>query len=58
MDFIARIQQTFHESANTKLDAAATLAPAIANGAAALVHSLLNGHKILSCGNGGSAADA
>jgi D-sedoheptulose 7-phosphate isomerase len=58
MDSIARIQQTFQESANTKLDAAALLAPAIAGGAATLVHSLLNGHKILSCGNGGSAADA
>ncbi len=58
MDSTARIQQTFHESANTKLDAAAVLAPAIANAAATLVHSLLNGHKILSCGNGGSAADA
>jgi D-sedoheptulose 7-phosphate isomerase len=58
MDSIARIQQTFQESANTKLDAAAFLAPSIADGAATLVHSLLNGHKILSCGNGGSAADA
>jgi D-sedoheptulose 7-phosphate isomerase len=58
MDSIARIQHTFQESANTKLDAAALLAPAIADGATTLVQSLLNGHKILSCGNGGSAADA
>lgn len=58
MDAIARIQQTFHESANTKLEAAESLAPVIDAAATLLVQQLLNGHKILSCGNGGSAADA
>jgi D-sedoheptulose 7-phosphate isomerase len=58
MDAITRIQQIFEESANTKLKIAATLAPAIADAAALLVERLLNGNKILSCGNGGSAADA
>ena len=58
MDAISRIQQTFQESANTKLDAAEHLAPIIADAAALLVQQLLNGNKILSCGNGGSAADA
>ena len=58
MDLAVRIQQTFHDSANTKLAAAQTLAPVIAKAAALLVQSLLNGNKILSCGNGGSAADA
>jgi D-sedoheptulose 7-phosphate isomerase len=58
MDAIARIQQTFRDSANTKLEAAESLAPVIDAAAALLVQQLLNGHKILSCGNGGSAADA
>ena len=58
MDAIERIQQTFQDSANTKQQAAQTLAPIIADGAGLLVQQLLNGHKILSCGNGGSAADA
>ncbi len=58
MDAISRIQQTFQDSANTKLEAAQSLAPVIADAAAVLVQQLLSGHKILSCGNGGSAADA
>lgn len=58
MDLAARIQQTFHDSANTKLEAADPLAPVIADAATLLVGSLLNGNKILTCGNGGSAADA
>ncbi len=58
MDSAARIQQTFIDSINTKQASVETLAPVIAEAAALLVQSLLNGHKILSCGNGGSAADA
>lgn len=58
MDAISRIQQTFRDSANIKLEAATVLAPVIDAAASLLVQQLLNGHKILSCGNGGSAADA
>jgi len=58
MDAVSRIQQVFSESANTKLEAANIMAPTIANAATLLVQQLLGGHKILSCGNGGSAADA
>ncbi len=58
MDLIARIQHSFQESANTKLQAAEALAPMIAAGAEMLTQSLLGGQKILTCGNGGSAADA
>jgi len=58
MDAVTRIQQTFNDSANSKLEAAEMLAPVIANAATLLVQQLLGGHKILSCGNGGSAADA
>lgn len=58
MDAVTRIQQTFNDSANSKLEAAEKLAPVIADAATLLVQQLLGGHKILSCGNGGSAADA
>ena len=58
MDAASRIHQTFVESANIKLEAAGQLAPVIANAANVLVQALLAGNKILSCGNGGSAADA
>jgi D-sedoheptulose 7-phosphate isomerase len=58
MDPIARIQQHFADSIQTKKDAAELIAPAIAQAGERMVQCLLAGHKILSCGNGGSAADA
>jgi len=58
MDLTDRISQHFKESAQTKLDAVELLAAPIAEGIEAMVGSLLNNGKILSCGNGGSAADA
>jgi D-sedoheptulose 7-phosphate isomerase len=58
MDFIKRITGHFEASANLKLAMAKTLAPVIADGAQAMVKSLLADGKILVCGNGGSAADA
>jgi D-sedoheptulose 7-phosphate isomerase len=53
-----RILGHFHASAQTKLEAAGTLAPPIEQAARLMVHSLTQGGKILACGNGGSAADA
>jgi len=53
-----RILGHFHASAQTKLEAADTLAPLIEQAARLMVHSLTQGGKILACGNGGSAADA
>lgn len=53
-----RIQQHFEESIQAKIASADTLGPAIEQAAAVLVHALLEGHKILTCGNGGSAGDA
>jgi D-sedoheptulose 7-phosphate isomerase len=53
-----RILGHFHASAQTKLEAADTLAPPIEQAARLMVHSLTQGGKILACGNGGSAADA
>ncbi|MDA8127919.1 MAG: phosphoheptose isomerase [Betaproteobacteria bacterium] len=53
-----RILGHFRDAAQTKLDAAATLAPAIEQAARLMVHGLAQGGRILACGNGGSAADA
>jgi D-sedoheptulose 7-phosphate isomerase len=52
-----RVRQHFEESIATK-QAAIELAPAIAAAAATMTRCLLEDGKILSCGNGGSAADA
>jgi len=53
-----RILDHFQASAQTKLDAAKSLAPAIEEAARHMVHCLTQGGKILACGNGGSAADS
>ncbi|MCW8880365.1 MAG: phosphoheptose isomerase [Kangiellaceae bacterium] len=55
---IDRIRNTFTESIQTKIAAADALPNRIAKAADIIVASLLNGSKILTCGNGGSAADA
>lgn len=53
-----RIRQHFTASIETKIAAADMLSEVIEAAAQILVNALLAGHKILSCGNGGSAADA
>jgi D-sedoheptulose 7-phosphate isomerase len=58
MDHVPRIRAHFADSAQLKLAAAETLAPAIARAAELLTECLLADGKILACGNGGSAADA
>ncbi|PCJ47905.1 MAG: phosphoheptose isomerase [Gammaproteobacteria bacterium] len=55
---LARIREMFTESIQTKIDAADALPDSIAMAAEMLVNALVNGNKILSCGNGGSAGDA
>ena len=52
-----RVRRHFHESIATK-QAAIELAPVIAAAAATMTRCLLEDGKLLSCGNGGSAADA
>jgi D-sedoheptulose 7-phosphate isomerase len=58
MDLIARISENFSESAHLKLQAMDALAGPIAAAAERMVQCLRNDGKILSCGNGGSAADS
>lgn len=58
MPLLERITGHFQASAQTQLNAADALAPAIEQAARHMVHCLAQGGKILACGNGGSAADA
>jgi len=58
MDLIARVKQNFDASIQSKAQATESAAPAIARAAELITHQLLGEHKVLSCGNGGSAADA
>lgn len=53
-----RVKNLFHASIETKRIAVEALAFPITQAAEKMVQCLLAGHKILSCGNGGSAADA
>ena len=55
---LERIQQLFADSIATKQKAATVLPEAILAGGHVMVQCLLDGGKILSCGNGGSAGDA
>jgi D-sedoheptulose 7-phosphate isomerase len=58
MDLPELIQQAFADSVQIIQEAAVPLAEPIAQAAELMVRSLLNDGKVLSCGNGGSAADA
>ncbi len=53
-----RIQLLFNQSIQTKMDALPLLTNAISDAAELIFNRLLEGNKILSCGNGGSAGDA
>jgi D-sedoheptulose 7-phosphate isomerase len=53
-----RIQTLFNQSIQTKIDALPLLMQPIAEAAELIFNRLLEGNKILSCGNGGSAGDA
>lgn len=46
------------DALRTVLDVLPTLQPAVEQAATLLADALLSGHKLLACGNGGSAADA
>lgn len=55
---IDRIRANFTESIQTKINAADAIVTVVAEASEAIAQALLSGHKILSCGNGGSACDA
>lgn len=58
MNLIERVTQNFNASIETKREALPRLMEPIVNGSKVIITSFLEGGKILSCGNGGSAADA
>lgn len=58
MDLIARVAQHFEDSAQTQLNSVEMLAAPIAAAIETMTNSLINGGKILACGNGGSASDS
>lgn len=58
MDLLGRINQHFADSAKLKLQAVGVLSDPLRIGAEKMFQCLMNEGKILSCGNGGSAADA
>jgi len=58
MNIVERIKNHFSESIQTKIHAADSITHVIAEASEEMVQALLEGHKILSCGNGGSACDA
>jgi D-sedoheptulose 7-phosphate isomerase len=53
-----RIKHNFSESIQTKINTADMLSDILAIACERIVQCLLEGHKIMSCGNGGSACDA
>ena len=53
-----RITRHFQDSIDTKQRVVAALTPHIATASHSMMNCLKNGGKILSCGNGGSAADS
>lgn len=58
MDPLLRIRSIFDESIAIKRQSLELLAPAISAGADRLLECLMSNGKIMTCGNGGSAADA
>ncbi len=58
MNLTEHIKNTFNDSIQTKANASELLVEPIIQAGEMMVQCLLNNHKIMSCGNGGSAADA
>lgn len=58
MDLELRVQQIFQASIETKQQSMPVLAKLILEASTVMVKALLNGNKLLCCGNGGSAANA
>jgi D-sedoheptulose 7-phosphate isomerase len=58
MQLTERIKLLFNDSIQTKIEALPLLTQPIVSGAELIVNRLLEGGKVLCCGNGGSAGDA
>lgn len=58
MSLLQQVKKSFSDSIQTKIDAADSILDAVVQAGERLTQCLLDGHKILSCGNGGSACDS
>lgn len=58
MNLVERIETQFKENIETNQLSLGMLPKLIATAGESIIQCLLRGHKVLSCGNGGSAADA
>lgn len=58
MDLVSHLRQHFEEGIELRSRMAKTLPAQIARAGEALAAALKSGHKVLACGNGGSAADS
>jgi len=58
MDLLARVDRHFAASLEAKTRTLAATGPRIVRAAELMAERLVQGHKVLACGNGGSAADA
>lgn len=58
MSILERVHDAFGENMQTHIASAEILPQTIADASQMMVGCLLEGHKILACGNGGSAGDA
>lgn len=58
MTILERVKQNFSDSIQTKINAADSILPAVHSACERILQALLDGNKIMSCGNGGSACDA
>ena len=54
----ARVAELFQQSAALKAKLATEMATPVANAAECIANAILEGNKVMSCGNGGSASDA
>ncbi|HEX4044436.1 MAG TPA: phosphoheptose isomerase [Gammaproteobacteria bacterium] len=57
-NIIERVRSNFTDSIQTKIHSADAILNIVAEASEEMVQALLEGHKIMSCGNGGSACDA
>jgi D-sedoheptulose 7-phosphate isomerase len=58
MDLVAHLRTHFEEGIELRRRMADTLPPAIVKAGEAMAQAVRSNHKVLSCGNGGSAADS
>ena len=58
LNFSELIHQHFSDNIQTQIQSADTLTPQITKAGQLLAEILIQGHKILTCGNGESAADS